>query len=46
MHYVFILIYIEYNAESTTTLLQDGAGNTDLLVRTLDVIEVSLIYMK
>ncbi|KAL0116673.1 hypothetical protein PUN28_009950 [Cardiocondyla obscurior] len=26
--------------ESTTTLLQDGAGNTDLLVRTLDVIEV------
>ncbi|KYM91886.1 Integrator complex subunit 7 [Atta colombica] len=26
--------------ESTTTLLQDGAGNTDLLIRTLDVIEV------
>lgn len=27
-------------ADSTTKLLQDGAGNTDLLVRTLDVIEV------
>ncbi|XP_034171663.2 integrator complex subunit 7 [Osmia lignaria lignaria] len=26
--------------ESTTTLLQDGAGNKDLLIRTLDVIEV------
>ncbi|XP_014602244.1 PREDICTED: integrator complex subunit 7 isoform X2 [Polistes canadensis] len=26
--------------ESTTKLLQDGTGNTDLLVRTLDVIEV------
>ncbi|KYQ49464.1 Integrator complex subunit 7 [Trachymyrmex zeteki] len=26
--------------ESTTTLLQDGAGNIDLLIRTLDVIEV------
>ncbi|KYM93935.1 Integrator complex subunit 7 [Cyphomyrmex costatus] len=26
--------------ESTTTLLQDRAGNTDLLIRTLDVIEV------
>lgn len=29
--------------ESTTTLLQDGAGNKDLLIRTLDVIEV-IIY--
>lgn len=26
--------------ESTTKLLQDGTGNTDLLIRTLDVIEV------
>ncbi|XP_076237410.1 integrator complex subunit 7 [Calliopsis andreniformis] len=26
--------------ESTTTVLQDGAGNKDLLIRTLDVIEV------
>ncbi|XP_043278908.1 integrator complex subunit 7 [Venturia canescens] len=26
--------------DSTNTLLQDGAGNTDLLIRTLDVIEV------
>ncbi|XP_020300438.1 integrator complex subunit 7 isoform X2 [Pseudomyrmex gracilis] len=26
--------------ESTTTLLQDGAGSIDLLIRTLDVIEV------
>lgn len=41
-----VLIAIFHNSESTTTLLQDGTRNTDLLIRTLDVIEVSINLYK
>lgn len=44
--YKFILIAIFHNLGSTTTLLQDGTRNTDLLIRTLDVIEVSVNLYK